>query len=97
MLQLTMDIKTSAEILGLETDKFLEFLEHENFEGIIKLQDNWRISIFTIARILSTKPDVLLEILEDYWLGQMMENVEDDERFDKQTALNVYHSYLEEA
>ena len=96
MLQLTLDLNSSAEILGIEPKNFLTFLEQEKMGGIIRLKDNWRISIFTLAQILSTTPQILLEIIEDYHLGQLMEEVTHDETFDEQAGWQVYQTYLAE-
>jgi hypothetical protein len=82
MFPLTMDLKSSAEVLGTEPEAFLEFVERERLEGVIKLDNEWRVSIFTLARILNTTPGTLLELIEDYALGQLIEEVEDDELFE---------------
>ncbi|MBI1876660.1 MAG: hypothetical protein HYR94_00160 [Chloroflexi bacterium] len=80
MVQLTMDLESSAELLGTEPKAFLEFVEREQLEGVFKLNGGWRISIFTLAQLLNTTLQNLLELLEDYALGQMIEEVEDDEK-----------------
>jgi len=58
------------------------------------LDDQWRVSIFTLARLLDTTPEVLLELVEDYVLDQMIEEVEDDEWFEGQEGRGVYQGYL---
>ena len=97
MIRLAMDLKSSAEILGTEAEMFLELVERERIGGVIKLDDQWRVSIFTLARLLDTTPEVLLELVEDYVLGQMIEEVEDDEWFEGQEGREVYQGYLAEA
>jgi len=97
MIRLAMDLKSSAEILGTEAEMFLELVERERIGGVIKLDDQWRVSIFTLARLLDTTPEVLLELVEDYVLGQMIEEVEDDEWFEGQEGREVYQVYLAEA
>ncbi len=97
MIRLAMDLKSSAEILGTQPEVFLELVEREHIGGIIKLDDQWRVSIFTLARLLDTTPEVLLELIEDYALGQMIEEVEDDEWFKGQEGWQVYQDYLAEA
>ena len=97
MRQLMMDLKSSAEVLGTEPETFLEFVEREHIKGVIKLNDTWWVSIFTLAGILNTEPEVLLELLEDDALGQMIEAVEDDEWFEGQEGWQIYQSYLSEA
>ncbi|MBU1662616.1 MAG: hypothetical protein KKD28_14220 [Chloroflexi bacterium] len=97
MLQLTLDANFSAEILGMKSEEFLEFAEREHLAGIIKLDDGWRVSIFTLAHLLNTAPDMLLDFIEDNILGRMIERVEDDEYFEAQEGWKVYQSYLSEA
>jgi hypothetical protein len=97
MIRLAIDLESSAEILGTEPKTFLEFAERERIEGIIKLGDQWRVSIFTLARLLDTTPETLLELVEDYVLGRMIEGVEGDEWFEGQEGWQVYQTYLAEA
>ena len=81
MLALTMDLDSSAELLGTQSQTFQLFLEEEQVQGVLKLSDGWRISIFTLALLLNTTPTILLELLEDYMLGQLIEEVENDEYY----------------
>jgi len=97
MIRLTMDLEFSAQALGIESETFLEFVERERIGGIIKLDDQWRVSVFTLAQLLNTSPVTLLEFVEDYVLGQMIEEVEEDEWFEGQEGWQVYQSYLAEA
>jgi hypothetical protein len=97
MIRLAIDLKSSAEILGTEPEAFLELVEREQIGGVIRLDDQWRISVFTLARLLNTTPEALLEFVEDYVLGQMIEEVEDDEWFEGQEGWQVYQGYLAEA
>ena len=83
MMQLTLDIKSSAEMMGTEPEAFLQFLEREQVEGVVKFNESWRVSIFALARLLGTKAETLLDLIEDYMLGQMIEDVEDDEWFER--------------
>jgi len=97
MIQLTMDLKSSAQALGTEPETFLKFITREQIRGILKLDDQWRVSIFTLAGLLNTSPGALLELMEDYALGEMIEEVEGDELFEGQEGWQVYQSYLVEA
>lgn len=97
MIRLTMDLKSSVEVLGTEPATFLELVEREQIEGVIRLDDQWRVSIFTLARLLNTTPEALLEFVEDYVLAQMIEEVEDDEWSEGQEGWQVYQGYLAEA
>ncbi len=96
MIRLAMDLKSSAEILGTESATLLELVKRERIEGVIRLDDQWRISVFTLARMLATTPDTLLEFIEDYVLGQMIEEVESDEWLEGQKGREAYQSYLAE-
>jgi len=91
-----MDLQTSAEMLGTEPKTFLEFAERERIEGIIKLDDQWQVSIFTLARLLDTTPEALLELVEDYMFGQMIEEIAGDDWFEGQEGRQVYQNYLAE-
>lgn len=97
MIQLTMDLKSSAQALGTEPETFLKFITREQIRGILKLDDQWRVSIFTLAGLLNTSRGALLELMEDYALGEMIEEVEGDELFEGQEGWQVYQSYLVEA
>lgn len=95
MITLTLDLKTSAAILGTPEDKLLERLQRQEVEGIC-LDDDWRMSIFVLARLLSTTPDILLEYLEDDILGQKIAETEDEELLDSSQAQAIYQGYLAE-
>jgi len=97
MMRLTMNLKSSAEALGTEPEIFLEFLKREQVGGILRMDDQWQVSIFTLAGLLNTSPGDLLELMEDYALGEMIEEVEGDELFEGQEGWQVYQSYLAEA
>ena len=94
MIPLTMDLKSSAEMLGIEPEVFRRLVEQEHIGGIIRFDDQWRISIFTLAELLNTSPETLLELMEDYVLGEMIEEVEGDELFEGEEGRRVYQSYL---
>jgi len=52
---------------------------------------------FTLADLLNTSPEALLERMEDYALGELIEEVEGDELFEGEAGRQVYQSYLQEA
>jgi hypothetical protein len=97
MLQLALDLKSSATLLGTDPDTFLDYVQREQLAGVIKLNGSWRVSIFTLAALLNTTPANLLELLEDYMLGQLLEAVESDEWFEDEAGQQIYQSYLTEA
>ncbi len=97
MFQLTIDIQTSAQVLGITPETFQALVEREQLEGVLKLREGWRVSIFTLARLLNTTPETLLEFLEDYALGQRMLEVANDEVLTAAEARAVYQTYRDEA
>lgn len=96
MFQLTMDIQSSAQVLGIAPEVFQDFVEREHLDGVLKLPGGWRVSIFTLAQLLDTLPEVLLDFLEDYNLGQRIAEVADDEILKAAEAREVYPTYLAE-
>jgi hypothetical protein len=91
---LTFDLDTSASILGTEPDLFLEFIKTQNIPGILFFTEKPQVSIFTLAQLLNTKAEVLLDWLEDEALAELIEEVEDDEWFEGQESQSVYQSIL---
>jgi len=63
MTKLTLDLETSAEVLGTTPDHFLAWLQNEQPSGIITLNNQPQVSIFTLARILDTTAQELLNLL----------------------------------
>jgi len=63
MTKLTLDLQTSAEVLGITPDHFLAWLQSEQPSGIITLDNQPQVSIFTLARILDTTAQELLNLL----------------------------------
>ena len=63
MTKLTLDLQTSAEVLGTTPDHFLAWLQSEQPSGIITLDNQPQVSIFTLARILDTTAQELLNLL----------------------------------
>ncbi|MCB0192581.1 MAG: hypothetical protein KDJ65_11610 [Anaerolineae bacterium] len=96
-MQLTIDIQSSAELLGTSPESFLEFAAREKIEGLIKLNGDWRVSIFTLAKLLDTSPEILLELLEDHALGQQLDEIDTDEFFEAEAGAQIYQSYLSES
>jgi hypothetical protein len=97
MLLLTMDLQSSAEVIGTNPAAFLELVEREGIRGIIRLKDEYRVSIFTLAQILNTTPSALIDLLEDYAFGDLLEEIEDDEQLTGNDAIEAYQHYLSES
>lgn len=96
MLELTVDMQTSAQVLGVAPEVFQELVEREHLEGILKVRAGWRVSIFTLARLLATTPETLLDLLEDYALGQRILEVADDQVVLAAEAREIYAAHLVE-
>ena len=93
---LTLDLSTSASILGTQPDLFLKFLRAKNIPGVLFFAEEPQVSIFTLAQLLNTQPEILMDWLEDRALGQLMEEVDDDEWFEGEAGLAFYRSVLAE-
>lgn len=52
------------------------------------------VSIFTLAHLLGTSSEELLEVLEDFALGALMEAVTDDESLEGEASWQTYQDYL---
>lgn len=51
----------------------------------------------TLAQLLNTTPETFLDLLEDEALGELLEQVEDDETFSREDALQIYRTYQTKA
>jgi hypothetical protein len=80
MAKLTIDLATSAEVLGTTPDSFLNWLKREHLNSLLYFNDVPQISIFTLARILDTTPRELVDFLEE---------TEIEDRLDLQDALEA--------
>ncbi len=96
MNTLTMDIELSAEVLGIEPGAFRDMIKRDRIEGVLKLDHQWRVSVFTLAELLNTSAVALLEFMEDYALGELMDSVGGDDFFEGAEALNLYQTYVKE-
>lgn len=94
MTLLTLDLDTSASILGTEPELFLKFLKTKNIPGVLFFTEKPQISIFTLAQLLNTKPEILLDWLEDEALAESIEEVDEDEWFEGQEGQSVYQTIL---
>jgi hypothetical protein len=80
MAELTVDLATSADVLGTTPDRFLAWLKREDLHSLLYFNDTPQISIFTLARILDTTPRELVDFLEESDL---------EDRLDLQDALEA--------
>jgi len=95
MITLTLDLETSAAILGAPLTKLQEALLRQEIPGI-RINGEWRISIFTLAKLLDTLPETLLNFLEDACLGALMEETAEDELLSREEAQTIYQTLLRE-
>ncbi|OIP79167.1 MAG: hypothetical protein AUK48_00290 [Oscillatoriales cyanobacterium CG2_30_44_21] len=65
MAKLTVDLATSADVLGTTPDCFLTWLKLDHFHSLLYFNDTPQISIFTLAKILDTTPRELFDFLEE--------------------------------
>ncbi len=93
MITLTLDLATSAAILGATENDLQAMLRRREIEGV-RVDGQWRVSVFVLARLLSTTPDTLLEYLEDDILGQKIAETEEEELLDSGQARMIYSQYL---
>ena len=80
MARLTVELTTSADVLGTTPDRFLAWLKQEDSQGLLYFNDTPQISIFTLAKILDTTPRELVDFLEESDL---------EDRLDLQDALDA--------
>ena len=90
MPALTMDLTNTAQTLGTSREAFLQFVEQEQLAGVVQLGGDWRVSIFTLASLLNTTPDALIELMEDQALGELLDEVDEDEWLEGEQARQFY-------
>jgi hypothetical protein len=93
---LTLKLTISASIVGTQPDVLLQFLTQRNIPGVLFFSDEPQVSIFTLAQLLNTQPEILLDWLEDEALGELIEEVDDDEWFEEEDGKGFYRSTLAE-
>ena len=95
MIPLALDIETSAELLNMDSKELEKILQKKRIEGI-RIDNEWRVSVFVLAKILSTSPDEILEYLEDLYLGERIEEVEDGPFYSPEEGKKHYEKMLSE-
>jgi hypothetical protein len=94
MPTLTLDLHTSAILLGTQPDRLLQFIQRENVPGVLFFEPQPQVSVFTLANLLNTTPEELLEWLEDEALAELMDDVEDDEWYEGDAGQQAYQTLL---
>jgi hypothetical protein len=97
MPTLTLDLNTSAILLGTEPDRLLQFIQRENLPGVLFFETQPQVSVFTLANLLNTTPEKLMEWLEDEALGELMDEVEEDEWYEGDAGQQAYRALLDGA
>lgn len=94
MTSLTLDLDTSALLLGIDSKEFLEFIELTQLSGVLAFSNSIKVSIFTLAKLLNTTPETLVDWVEDEALSELIEELDEDEYFEGEEARKVYESIL---
>jgi hypothetical protein len=94
MTSLTLDLDTSAFILGTDPEQFLKFVQLRKLPGVLSFSEQIQVSIFTLAELLNTSPETLLNWLEDEAFSDLIEDVDDDEYFEGEEARTAYEAIL---
>jgi len=89
MKPLALDIATSAQLLNMEPKTLVDILQKKEIEGI-RIGNEWRLSVFVLSKILNTTPDEVLEYLEDFYLAQRIEEVEDEPCYSPEEGRKEY-------
>jgi len=95
MPTLTLDLNTSAVLLGTQPDQLLQFIQRENLPGVLFFEAQPQVSVFTLANLLNTTPENLMEWLEDEALAELMDEVEEDEWYEGDAGQQVYQALLD--
>jgi len=95
MPTLTLDLNTSAVLLGTQPDRLLQFIQRENLPGVLCFEAQPQVSVFTLANLLNTTPENLMEWLEDEALAELMDEVEEDEWYEGDAGQQVYQALLD--
>jgi hypothetical protein len=94
MTSLTLDLDTSAFLLGTNPEEFLKFAEISQLPGILAFSKQIKVSIFTLAKLLNTSPETLIDWLEDEAFAELIEEIDDNEYFEGEEAQKAYQSIL---
>lgn len=73
---------------------FLKFIKAKDIPGVLFFTEKPQISIFTLAELLNTRPEILLNWLEDEHIAQLIEEVDEDEWFEGEEGQLAYQAIL---
>jgi hypothetical protein len=81
-------------LLNVDEPALRTSLERGEIRGM-RIGENWRVSLFEIARLLGTTVQELLEYVEDFGLAQAIQEVEEDETYAPAEGRPLYEGYLQ--
>jgi len=94
MPTLTLNLATSAMLLGTKPELLLQFIQREALPGVLFFEVEPKVSVFTLAKLLNTTPEALMTWMEDEALAELIEDVEDDVYYEGEDAQNAYKALL---
>jgi len=94
MVALAVGVDTCAMLLNVDEPTLRASLERGEIRGM-RLGEDWRVSLFEIARLLGTTVQELLEYVEDFGLAQAIQEVEGDETYAPTEGRPLYEGYLQ--
>jgi hypothetical protein len=93
MVALAVGVETCAALLSVDSQTLRACLERGEVQGV-RLGEEWRVSLFEVARLLSTSVPELLEVAEDFGLAHAVYEVDGDESFTPAEGRAVYEQIL---
>jgi len=88
-----VDLETSAQLLDIRKESLQQALQSKKLQGI-EIGEEWRLSLFEMARMLGASPEELMEYWEDFALAEKIEEVEADAVYGPEEGRAVYEQYL---
>lgn len=97
MLSLAFDLPTTATLLATDTQQLRQFFQRDQPTGVLQLDENeWRVSLFTLARWLDTTPEQLITMLEDSLFAELLAIADEEESLSFEEGMAYYHQQLVE-
>jgi len=96
MVALAVGVDRCAALLRVGASTLRQSLERGEVRGM-RLGNEWRVSLFEIARLLGTSVGELLEVAEDIGLAGAIYEVEGEERLSAAEGRAVYDQHLRDA
>jgi hypothetical protein len=93
MVALAVPVDTCAALLNVDEAALRTSLDRGEIRGV-RVGEEWRVSLFEIARLLGTTVQELLEYVEDFGLAQAIQEVEGDETYVPAEGRRLYEGYV---